>query len=277
MIGLSSVFNSFLQKLRIYAGFDDTVLLFYDDRELAFTAAEYLHYFGNRRGEVREITLDDVHTYAADSDHTLVLLDAAALKPAAQAKLAKVVAANRGPSRRFVVGCRYDQTEALNADLTALTHGFEVNVPRLHERRDDIPLLVHYYTLDFNLKSGALRSLSRAEVRSLKLHEPSWTLDGLRRATVEFLATKGKGIVHETPDFSTTQSIELANHERSLDELVAEFESGIIQQTLDRCDGNKAKAARVLGLRPNTLHYKLERYGLSRGSRPRRGKAQGGR
>jgi DNA-binding NtrC family response regulator len=50
---------------------------------------------------------------------------------------------------------------------------------------------------------------------------------------------------------------------KSLDEHVAEFEARLIAQTLKRCDGNKSKTARLLGLRPNTLHYKLERYGLS--------------
>src|SRR3989338_4537442 len=49
---------------------------------------------------------------------------------------------------------------------------------------------------------------------------------------------------------------------KTLEEYVSEFEAQIIKQTLERCNGNKSKAARILGLRPNTLHYKLERYGL---------------
>jgi hypothetical protein len=277
LLGVSPVFNAFLQTLKMYAGFDDTVLMLYDDRELASAAANYLHRYGDRRGCIKEITVDQVQSCSADSDHTLVFLDAGTLDRAAQAKLAALVEASRGPSTRFVIGCRYDQADALDTRLKTLTQGFEVNVPRLHERRDDIPLLVHYYTLEFNLKSGVLTSLSRAEVRSLKLHEPSWTLDGLRRATVEFLANKTRGATREAPDFSTTHSIEIVNRERSLDELVAEFESGIIQQTLDRCDGNKAKAARLLGLRPNTLHYKLERYGITRSNRIRRHRTHGGR
>ncbi len=55
---------------------------------------------------------------------------------------------------------------------------------------------------------------------------------------------------------------ETAPSQRSLDDYVAAFESRIIAETLARCGGNKSKAARVLGLRPNTLYYKLERYGL---------------
>jgi DNA-binding protein Fis len=55
--------------------------------------------------------------------------------------------------------------------------------------------------------------------------------------------------------------------DKTLDEYVTEFEARIIRQTLERCDGNKSKAARRLGLRPNTLHYKLERYGISTGKK----------
>ena len=57
-------------------------------------------------------------------------------------------------------------------------------------------------------------------------------------------------------------NIDISTAERSLDELTTEFESRIIRATLERCDGNKSKAARLLGIRPNTLHYKLQRYGI---------------
>ena len=44
---------------------------------------------------------------------------------------------------------------------------------------------------------------------------------------------------------------------------IAEYEEALIRQALVRCNGNQAQAARLLGVRPNTLHYKIERYGLS--------------
>ena len=55
----------------------------------------------------------------------------------------------------------------------------------------------------------------------------------------------------------------LALADKTLEEHVAAFEAHLIAQTLKRCQGNKSKAARLLGLRPNTLHYKIERYGLN--------------
>lgn len=46
----------------------------------------------------------------------------------------------------------------------------------------------------------------------------------------------------------------------SLDRLVANYEAAIIERALTHCDGNKAKAARLLKVRSNTLHYKLLRH-----------------
>ena len=50
---------------------------------------------------------------------------------------------------------------------------------------------------------------------------------------------------------------------KSLPDSVAEFEAELIRKTLAACGGNQAHAARLLGIRPNTLHYKIERYSLS--------------
>lgn len=46
---------------------------------------------------------------------------------------------------------------------------------------------------------------------------------------------------------------------RPLPERLARYEADLIEEALRICDGNKAKAARLLGLQPNTLHYKLRR------------------
>lgn len=49
---------------------------------------------------------------------------------------------------------------------------------------------------------------------------------------------------------------------KTFDEHVEEFEKKIIRQALNDCHGNRSEAARMLGMRPNTLHYKLKRLGL---------------
>ena len=54
-----------------------------------------------------------------------------------------------------------------------------------------------------------------------------------------------------------------ADPAKALPASIAEYEEALIRQALVRCNGNQAQAARLLGVRPNTLHYKIERYGLS--------------
>jgi hypothetical protein len=51
--------------------------------------------------------------------------------------------------------------------------------------------------------------------------------------------------------------------ESSLDECVQAYEVQVILAAIEKCGGNKSRAARILGLRPNTMHYKLKRAGIS--------------
>jgi len=48
----------------------------------------------------------------------------------------------------------------------------------------------------------------------------------------------------------------------TLDGYLSRVEARLIEDTLRQCRGNKSEAARLLGLRPNTLHYKMARYGI---------------
>ena len=48
----------------------------------------------------------------------------------------------------------------------------------------------------------------------------------------------------------------------SLDEVVSRFESNIIRQALIITGGNQARAARLLGIKANTLNYKIKLYEL---------------
>ncbi|HLD14277.1 MAG TPA: helix-turn-helix domain-containing protein [Burkholderiales bacterium] len=59
---------------------------------------------------------------------------------------------------------------------------------------------------------------------------------------------------------------------KTLQDSVAEFEAALIAQALQLSKGNQAEAARLLGLRPNTLHYKMERYELTKSGAKNRDK-----
>lgn len=58
---------------------------------------------------------------------------------------------------------------------------------------------------------------------------------------------------------------DIASGRKTLDQYLADYEAEIVLATLRRCRGNKAKAARLLGMWPNRIDYVLERHGLNSG------------
>lgn len=262
LMGVSSAFMAYLRRLQMLAGFRETIYLGYDDPACARESARYLHHQSGTDGELvftSAATLVPTLTKQRPGDW-VVCLDVDELPAPRQADLLRVLRHDLAFACRLVLGFR-DSSGAGWSEALAAAPEFVVRQPKLHERREDIPLLVHYATLQFNLNSGTFVHLTHEEVKSLKLHEPAdWTLDGLRNATIKFLSERAH---EDAAGEEAIDNIDIAATERSLDELTTEFESRIIRATLKRCGGNKSKAARLLGIRPNTLHYKLRRYGIN--------------
>jgi len=50
--------------------------------------------------------------------------------------------------------------------------------------------------------------------------------------------------------------------DQTLAAAIEALEGRMIREVLAACDGNISEAARRLGLRANTLHYKMKRYGV---------------
>ncbi len=78
------------------------------------------------------------------------------------------------------------------------------------------------------------------------------------------LFEKLSGLLLELTLIGRKESInsnELASGQ-TLQQRIAELEASSIRAALAQTNGNKAQAARLLGLKANTFHYKLRRYGL---------------
>ena len=56
--------------------------------------------------------------------------------------------------------------------------------------------------------------------------------------------------------------LDLSQHDIRLTHALRAFERKILEVTLDRCGGNRTRAARALGIHRNTLAHKLETHGL---------------
>lgn len=128
------------------------------------------------------------------------------------------------------------------------------------------------YFIDQQMLMRAQLSEARQEMRALYQRlTNAWDRLETRREGLKAGKAESRRLrKHATPslsnDFGKIQS-ELLEQEvtgkKTLDEYTAAFEARVIARALEYSGGNQAKAAALLGLRPNTLYYKIRRYRLT--------------
>lgn len=136
-----------------------------------------------------------------------------------------------------------------------------IAIPPLRERREDIPLLVDFYLDLFRQHQGkALPGVSKTAMELLVSYSWPGNVRELRNvleyATImvsDELIRPGHLRLSAAPPQPATPAtdavdfrISLSLDELSLDSILATFTGKVLEQTLQRCDGNKTKAAHLL-------------------------------
>ena len=147
-------------------------------------------------------------------------------------------------------------------DLFYRISGFEINVPSLRERRDDIPLLARYFAEKLGLAlKGKPFELTEAAIEYLKTKDWPGNIRELRN-TIE------RWIILDKCDFSSFENtvcekIEIDfSSSRDYREYMEYFEKKLLSFYLAKHDGNKMAVARELNMNYKTLLSKLEKFGL---------------
>jgi transcriptional regulator with GAF, ATPase, and Fis domain/tetratricopeptide (TPR) repeat protein len=236
--------------------------------------------FGHRRGSFTGATGDKAGLFEAAHGGTLFLDEIGDLPPGMQVKLLRVLQSGEvmrvGDTRPVKVDVRV--VAALNRDLKELVASggfredlfYRLNVvsivlPALRERRDDIPLLVHHF-LNRNLEEAFshVRTIAPEALRLLAEHP--WPGNVRQLETViknASLFCSGEELRPE--DFSELSTFQGAPAD--LTRLVRagigrglrmdDFEALLIRHTLELTQGNKKRAAELLGIDRRTLYNKL--------------------
>jgi transcriptional regulator with PAS, ATPase and Fis domain len=155
----------------------------------------------------------------------------------------------------------------LRADLYYRLNTFQIEIPPLRERKEDIPPLVATFLKRFAQELGKPEPEIAPEAFQ-KLLDYSWpgNVRELQNA-IEYavvLARKEKITVKELPAEvqlpAALQQVERNNNGgvQNLDDL----ERNAIIQALAQCHGNKKKAAQILGIQRPTLYNKMKRYAI---------------
>jgi transcriptional regulator with PAS, ATPase and Fis domain len=144
-------------------------------------------------------------------------------------------------------------------DLWYRLNVVRLTVPPLCERASDIPLLVHYflkrynerYSLDTKMTEGGLKAMEQyswpGNIRQLQ--------HMMERLTI--LAPGGR-----IDAGAVSAAIEQMDSRDQGSESLADTEMDQIRRVLTATNGNKSRAAKILGIERKTLYRKLERMGL---------------
>src|SRR6184192_3339879 len=156
----------------------------------------------------------------------------------------------------------------LRSDLYYRLNTFQIEVPPLRKRREDIPPLIGQFVRQFSQQLGKPEPDVSPDAFQ-KLLDYSWpgNVRELQNA-IEYavvLARQDTVGVKELPGelqlTAALQQIErsvVSQGVQSLDEM----ERVTILQALAQCHGNKKKAAELLGIQRPTLYNKLKRYAI---------------
>jgi transcriptional regulator with PAS, ATPase and Fis domain len=157
----------------------------------------------------------------------------------------------------------------LRADLYYRLNTFQIEIPPLRERKEDIPPLVATFLKRFAQELGKDEPEIAPEAFQ-KLLDYSWPgnvrelQNAMEYAVV--LARQNKISVKELPA-EVQLPVALQQTERNNNGITGvqnldDMERNAIIQALAQCHGNKKKAAQVLGIQRPTLYNKMKRYAI---------------
>lgn len=252
VISHSRQMRDMLDQLKSHTGFNEPVALVSDEPMRAMSITRHVHDLQDKKASFMAMEccqqpgwLEAVEQKFITCKAGTLLIEMISTSPEHIRKLADL--ARRYSKVCMVLSVSSEAEYQLGDNITT------VRVPVLYRCKDDMPLIIHYYTLQYNMQATYNRYLSQEEASRLMEDKNIRTLSQVRSRIFQML---------DNQQDTAEPVLNVKAGDKSLDEQMAEYEATIIRTTLERCGGNKSKAARQLGLKPNTLHYKIERYGI---------------
>ena len=151
-------------------------------------------------------------------------------------------------------------------DLYYRLNVLPINIPPLRDRKEDIPFLANHFIRKFKKDLGSpIESISEGAMERLLAYHWPGNVRELENV-IERSMVLASGKVLEAADIK----LDLAPKTRAaaVDSFLPEgmtldqFEQSIIKEALQRANGNKSQAARLLGLTRNALRYRLSQMGI---------------
>jgi len=233
--------------------------------------------FGHMRGAFTDAREDRPGRFELASGGTLFLDEIGNLSLAMQAKLLSVLETRKvtrlGSNKPREIDIRlicatnmpiYDLVtrNEFRQDLLYRINTVEINLPALHQRGEDIPLLVNHFLALFVKKyQKAINGISAPAMKKLQNYQWPGNIRELRH-TLERAVILAESSVLQPTDFLFPES------EKEVEGLVfdnynlEDVEKTVVRKALKKHRGNVSHAAKELGLTRTSLYRRMEKYGL---------------
>jgi DNA-binding NtrC family response regulator len=132
-------------------------------------------------------------------------------------------------------------------------------VPPLCERSSDIPLLVHYFLVRYNGRYSLDTRLTESGLKAMEDYSWPGNIRQLQHMMERLTILAPGGRIDAA---AVKQAIEQMDSREGASESLADTETEQIRRVLAATNGNKSRAAKILGIERKTLYRKLERMGL---------------
>jgi DNA-binding NtrC family response regulator len=240
--------------------------------------------FGHKKGAFTGAIADKQGLFQAADGGTLFLDEINSLPLSIQSKLLRFLESGEclpvGGTKSYKVNVRI--IAATNSDLNTLIETgefrndlyFRLNVvplelPALHQRREDIEMLTEHFFKHFSsAHSLEMPTLSRQTLKALRSYKWPGNVRELRNLCERLcILLAGRVIEPENlpREFSRTVA-STTDSEFILPEFGVQLdalEADMIYQALVRTKGNRSKSARLLGISRDTLLYRIQKHGLA--------------
>jgi Nif-specific regulatory protein len=167
---------------------------------------------------------------------------------------------------------------ATNRDLEALVRGgvfredlyyrlnvFEVSMPPLRERRSDVLLLANHFVDKYAKRAGKrVRRISTPAIDMLMAYHWPGNVRELENCIERAVLVSNDEVIrgHHLPPTLQTASATGTAHAGSLQAAVDALEKELIVEALKEHRGNKAAAARALGLTERVMGLRVDRHAI---------------
>lgn len=232
--------------------------------------------FGHTKGAFTDAKTDKPGRFEIADKGTIFLDEIGNLSYSLQAKLLTVIQNRKvtrvGSSKEISIDVRLicatnmplkqmiDEGK-FRQDLFYRINTFEINIPPLKERKEDIPVLAEYFLKSFKQKYNKPElTFHPKSITQLKNYQWPGNIRELKNIIERLVVlSDGRQLVIDQSLFSSYEK-NTDNIKNNLN--LEENEKHIILKALEKHKGNITKAAKELGIQRNALYRRLEKYGL---------------